>query len=56
MRSRGGMISSFVMGNTYYGLASAGDIGPDFLRNYAFTIDPFKGHFIIEERQENMDK
>lgn len=49
---KGGMISSFVMGNTYYGLASAGDIGPDFLRNYAFTIDPFKGRFIIEERHK----
>jgi len=53
---KGGMITSFVMGNTYYGLASAGDIGPDFLRNYAFTIDPFKGRFIIEERQKEREK
>jgi hypothetical protein len=49
---KGGMVSSFVLGNTYYGLASAGDIGPDFLRNYAFTIDPFGKRIIIEMRGE----
>lgn len=49
---KGGMVSSFILGNTYYGLASAGDIGPDFLRNYAFTIDPFRRRLIIEIRGE----
>ncbi|MFN2379228.1 MAG: aspartyl protease family protein [Bacteroidales bacterium] len=49
---KGGMISDFVLGNTYVGLASAGDIGPDFLRNYAFTIDPFRKKLILEVRDE----
>lgn len=47
---KGGLISDFVLGNTFYGMASSGDIGPDFLRNYAFTIDPFQQRLILEER------
>jgi hypothetical protein len=49
---KGGLVSGFVLGNTYVGLASAGDIGPDFLRHFAFTIDPFKKKLILEERDE----
>ena len=29
--------------------ASAGDIGPEFLRNYRFTIDPFGKALILEK-------
>jgi hypothetical protein len=53
---KGGMISGFVLGNTYTGLASAGDIGPDFLRNYAFTIDPFRKKLILEVRNEKVSE
>lgn len=49
---KGGLISGFVLGNTYVGLASAGDIGPDFLRHFAFTIDPFRKKLILEVRVE----
>lgn len=44
---KGGLVSDFVLGNWYYGLGSAGDIGPEFLRNYAFIIDPFHQQFIL---------
>lgn len=44
---KGGLVSDFVLGNWYYGVASAGDIGPDFLRHHAFIIDPFHQHFIL---------
>lgn len=44
----GGLVSEFVLGNSHYGIASAGDIGPEFLRSYVFTIDPFSKKLIIE--------
>ena len=44
---KGGLISDFVLGNWYYGVGSAGDIGPDFLRKHAFIIDPFDHRFIL---------
>ncbi len=46
---KGGLVSEFVLGNAFYRLASSGDIGPDFFRNYAFTIDPFHRQMIIEK-------
>jgi hypothetical protein len=45
----GGLVSDFVMGNSYYGIASAGDIGPEFFRNFVFTIDPFGKRLVIEQ-------
>lgn len=44
----GGLVSEFVLGNWFFGVASAGDIGPDFLRNFTFTIDPFNQEIIFE--------
>lgn len=44
----GGLVSDFVMGNSNFGIASAGDIGPDFFRNFVLTIDPFGKKLIIE--------
>lgn len=43
------LVDEFVLGNYYTGVASAGDIGPDFLRNYTFTIDPFESRLILEK-------
>lgn len=45
---KGGFVTDFVLGNWHYGVASAGDIGPDFLKNYVFTIDPFHKQIIFE--------
>lgn len=45
----GGLKSKFVLGNLGCGLACAGDIGPDFIRNYIFTIDPFNRQIILEK-------
>ncbi|MCO6474655.1 MAG: retropepsin-like domain-containing protein, partial [Melioribacteraceae bacterium] len=45
----GGLKSKFVLGNLGYGLGTAGDIGPDFIRNYIFTIDPFNSQIILEK-------
>jgi len=45
---KGGFITDFVLGNWKYGLGSAGDIGPDFLRKFVFTIDPFHQQIIFE--------
>lgn len=45
---KGGLVSDFVLGNWYYGQGSAGDIGPDFLKDYVFTIDPFHRQIIFE--------
>jgi len=46
---KGGLVNDFVLGNHYYGLASAGDLGPDFFKNYVFTIDPFNREIIFEQ-------
>jgi hypothetical protein len=43
----GGHVSERVMGNHNYGAASAGDIGPDFLRNFVWTVDPFRRELIL---------
>ncbi len=43
------LVDDFVLGNNGYGLACAGDLGPDFLRHYRFTIDPFEGRLVLEE-------
>lgn len=48
---KSGLVSDFVLGNKYTGLASAGDIGPDFFRNFIFTIDPFSKRLIIEHTE-----
>lgn len=45
----GGHVTERVMGNHNYGAASAGDIGPDFLRNFVWTIDPFRRELILVE-------
>ncbi|HEX2960681.1 MAG TPA: hypothetical protein VHO43_02760 [Ignavibacteriales bacterium] len=45
-----GFVEDFVMGNNIYGLACAGDIGPEFLRNYRFTIDPFEKKIVLERQ------
>ncbi|MBZ0180075.1 MAG: retropepsin-like domain-containing protein [Melioribacteraceae bacterium] len=45
----GGLKSKFVLGNLGCGLACAGDIGPDFIRNYIFTIDSFNRQIILEK-------
>lgn len=49
---KSGLVSDFVLGNKYTGLASAGDIGPDFFRNYIFTIDPYRKRLIIERPRQ----
>ncbi len=43
----GGLVTERVMGNHNYGAASAGDIGPEFLRNFVWTIDPFRRELIL---------
>lgn len=45
---KGGLISDFVIGNLRCGAASAGDLGPDFFRNFSFIIDPFNEEIIFE--------
>ncbi len=45
----GGLVSDFVLGNHYYGVASAGDLGPEFFKNFIFTIDPFNREMILEQ-------
>lgn len=45
----GGHMTNFVLGNLAYGLGAAGDIGPDFIRSYIFTIDPFNKQIILEK-------
>jgi len=45
----GGHKTNFVLGNLAYGLGAAGDIGPDFIRSYIFTIDPFNKQIILEK-------
>lgn len=45
----GGFESDFVLGNLGYGLACAGDIGPDFIKNFVFTIDPYNKRIILEK-------
>jgi hypothetical protein len=47
-----GFVSDFVLGNCDFGLASAGDIGPDFLRNFIWTIDPYSKSLILELPKE----
>jgi len=42
------LVDDFVLGNNLAGTASAGDLGPEFLRHYRFTIDPFAGRLILE--------
>ncbi len=53
---KGGFITDFVLGNWYYGLGSAGDIGPDFLKKYVFTIDPFHDQIIFELPKKSVGK
>jgi len=43
------LVDDFVLGNNWYGLACAGDLGPEFLRGFRFTIDPFAGQLVLEE-------
>lgn len=45
----GGFKSDFVLGNLGYGLACAGDLGPDFIKNFIFTIDPYNKQIILEK-------
>ncbi len=45
----GGFVSDFVLGNLGYGLACAGDVGPDFIKNYIFTINPHNSSIILEK-------
>lgn len=45
---KSGHVPNFVLGNKYTGLGAAGDIGPDFFRNFIFTIDPYSRRLIIE--------
>jgi hypothetical protein len=43
------LVDDFVLGNNWTGTACAGDLGPDFLRHYRFTVDPFAGRLVLEE-------
>ncbi len=43
---KGGLVSDTVP-NWFYGLAAAGDIGPVFMNNFAFTIDVFNQQLIF---------
>ena len=45
----GGLVTDTVYGNLLYGLASAGDIGPLFMQNFAFTIDMFNQQIVFEK-------
>jgi hypothetical protein len=44
----GGLVTDKVFTNLYYGLATAGDIGPVFMNNFVFTIDIFNQQIIFE--------
>jgi len=46
-----GLVDDFALGSFGIGLGSAGDIGPVFLKNYRFTIDPFAKRIILEPAQ-----
>lgn len=46
-RPSDGFSEDFVMGSNMLGVASTGDIGPAFLRNFIFTIDPFRQKLIL---------
>lgn len=41
--------TNFVLGNLAYGLGAAGDVGPDFISSFVFTIDPFNKQIILEK-------
>lgn len=43
-----GFVEAGVLGNNLTGLAGAGDVGPEFLRRYRWTIDPFADRLILE--------
>lgn len=43
-----GLVDDFALGAYGTGLGSAGDIGPGFLKDYRFTIDPFSEQIILE--------
>ncbi len=45
---QGGLVSDTVFANWFYGLATAGDIGPFFMNNFVFTIDVFNQQVIFE--------
>lgn len=45
---KSGLVTDYVLGNKYTGLGAAGDIGPDFFRNFIFTIDPYGKRLILE--------
>jgi len=45
----GGHKTNYVLGNLAYGLGAAGDIGPDFISSFIFTIDPFNKQIILEK-------
>jgi len=49
-----GLVDDFAMGNGWTGCACAGDIGPEFLRNYRFTIDPFEKALVLEKPSASM--
>lgn len=44
---KNGLVTDWVLGNEGYGVAAAGEVGPDFLRNFAFTFDPFRQELIL---------
>ncbi len=53
-RVEGGLISDYALGNNGFGLAAAGDIGPDFLRKIKFTLDPFNRRIIFEKKNNKL--
>ncbi|MFA8435857.1 MAG: DUF5700 domain-containing putative Zn-dependent protease [Marinifilaceae bacterium] len=52
----GGITNDWVMANLNYGLASAGDLGPDFFRHFPFIIDPYKKELIIFRENNELIK
>lgn len=48
----GGLVTDWVLGNEGYGVAAAGEVGPDFLRNFIFTFDPFRYELILVKPED----
>jgi hypothetical protein len=44
---QGGHVTDWALGNHAYGLAAAGDIGPDFMNRFVYSFDPWRRRLIL---------
>lgn len=43
----GGLVTERIVGYHHYGMGAAGDIGPEFMRNFIWTLDPWDRRLIL---------